>query len=106
MVGIVTNRDLRFETNLKQKVKEVMTKENLVTVHVGITLEESKEMLHKYRIEKLLVVDEDGNLNGLITIKDIEKIRSTPCPARTSSGASGWGPPSAWARTGKRGSRP
>ena len=78
LVGIVTNRDLRFETNLKQKVKEVMTKDRLVTAHVGITLEESKALLHKYRIEKLLVVDADGNLNGLITIKDIEKIRKYP----------------------------
>jgi IMP dehydrogenase len=78
LVGIVTNRDLRFETNLDQKVTEVMTKEHLVTAKVGITLEESKALLHKYRIEKLLVVDEAGNLNGLITIKDIEKIRKYP----------------------------
>jgi IMP dehydrogenase len=78
LVGIVTNRDLRFETNLAQKVKEVMTKDHLVTAKAGITLEESKALLHKYRIEKLLVVDEDGNLNGLITIKDIEKIRKYP----------------------------
>ena len=78
LVGIVTNRDLRFETNLEQKVKEVMTKDHLVTAKVGITLEESKALLHKYRIEKLLVVDADGNLNGLITIKDIEKIRKYP----------------------------
>jgi IMP dehydrogenase len=78
LVGIVTNRDLRFETNLAQKVKEVMTKDHLVTAKAGITLEESKALLHQYRIEKLLVVDEDGNLNGLITIKDIEKIRKYP----------------------------
>ncbi len=78
LVGIVTNRDLRFETNLNQKVKEVMTKERLVTAKVGITLEDSKALLHKYRIEKLLVVDENGELHGLITIKDIEKIRKYP----------------------------
>jgi IMP dehydrogenase len=78
LVGIVTNRDLRFETNLDQKVKEVMTKDRLVTAPVGITLEESKALLHKYRIEKLLVVDDDYNLKGLITIKDIEKIRKYP----------------------------
>ena len=78
LVGIVTNRDLRFETNLNQKVREVMTKDHLVTAKVGITLEESKALLHKYRIEKLLVVDEDGNLNGLITIKDIDKIQKYP----------------------------
>ncbi|RJR47889.1 MAG: IMP dehydrogenase [Deltaproteobacteria bacterium] len=78
LVGIVTNRDLRFETNLEQKVKEVMTKERLVTAPVGITLEDSKALLHKFRIEKLLVVDDDYNLKGLITIKDIEKIRKYP----------------------------
>ena len=78
LVGIVTNRDLRFETNLEQKVKEVMTKDPLVTAPVGITLEESKALLHQYRIEKLLVVDDDYNLKGLITIKDIEKIRKYP----------------------------
>jgi IMP dehydrogenase len=78
LVGIVTNRDLRFETNLSQKVKEVMTKDRLITAKAGITLEDSKALLHKYRIEKLLVVDDDGNLNGLITIKDIEKIRKYP----------------------------
>jgi IMP dehydrogenase len=78
LVGIVTNRDLRFETNLEQKVREVMTKDHLVTAQVGITLEDSKALLHKYRIEKLLVVDENGDLKGLITIKDIEKIRKYP----------------------------
>lgn len=78
LVGIVTNRDLRFETNLDQKVKEVMTKDRLVTAPVGITLEDSKALLHKFRIEKLLVVDDDYNLKGLITIKDIEKIRKYP----------------------------
>jgi IMP dehydrogenase len=86
LVGIVTNRDLRFETNLKQKVKEVMTKDHLVTAQVGITLEESKALLHKYRIEKLLVVDADGNLNGLITIKDIEKIRKYPLSCKDEFG--------------------
>jgi IMP dehydrogenase len=78
LVGIVTNRDLRFETNLDQKVKEVMTKDRLVTAPVGITLEDSKALLHKFRIEKLLVVDDDYSLKGLITIKDIEKIRKYP----------------------------
>ncbi len=78
LVGIVTNRDLRFETNWDLKVKEVMTHKNLVTAPVGITLEESKALLHKHRIEKLLVVDEEGNLRGLITIKDIEKIKKYP----------------------------
>ncbi len=77
-VGIITNRDLRFETNLDQPVSAVMTKENLVTARPGITLEESKALLHKNRIEKLLVVDEKGRLQGLITIKDIMKVRKYP----------------------------
>jgi len=78
LVGIVTNRDLRFETNLDQEVSEVMTKENLVTALEGITLEESKILLHENRIEKLLVVNEKGELRGLITIKDIMKIKKYP----------------------------
>jgi len=78
LVGILTNRDLRFETNLDQMVADVMTKENLVTVESSITLDESKKLLHKHRIEKLLVVDEDFQLKGLITIKDIEKIEKYP----------------------------
>ncbi len=78
LVGIITNRDLRFETNLEQPVANVMTKDNLVTAREGITLEESKAILHEKRIEKLLVVDEKGRLRGLITIKDIEKIRKYP----------------------------
>mgnify|MGYP001097217328 CR=1 FL=1 len=78
LVGIITNRDLRFETNLDQKVEAVMTKDNLATAKVGITLEQSKAILHERRIEKLLVVDDEGRLCGLITIKDIEKIRKYP----------------------------
>ncbi|MBU2488465.1 MAG: IMP dehydrogenase [Proteobacteria bacterium] len=78
LVGIVTNRDLRFETDLEKKVSDVMTKENLVTVPEGINLEESKKLLHQHRIEKLLVVGPEGKLVGLITIKDIEKIRKYP----------------------------
>lgn len=78
LVGIITNRDLRFETNLSQKVEAVMTKENLAIAKVGITLEESKAILHERRIEKLLVVDDERKLKGLITIKDIEKIKKYP----------------------------
>jgi IMP dehydrogenase len=78
LVGIVTNRDLRFETDLDKKVSDVMTKENLVTVSEGIELEESKKLLHKHRIEKLLVVNSQGRLTGMITIKDIEKIKKFP----------------------------
>jgi len=73
LVGILTNRDLRFETKLDLKIVDVMTREKLVTAPVGTTLEEAKEILHQHRIEKLPVVDEDFNLKGLITIKDIEK---------------------------------
>jgi IMP dehydrogenase len=78
LVGIVTNRDLRFETQLDRPVSAVMTKENLVTVSEGISLEDSKALLHRHRIEKLLVVDADGRLTGMITIKDIEKIKKYP----------------------------
>ena len=86
LVGIVTNRDLRFVTDLSLKVKDVMTSEDLVIAPVGISLEQSKEMLHKHRIEKLLVVDEQGNLKGLITIKDIEKIRKYPQATKDARG--------------------
>ncbi len=78
LVGIVTNRDLRFENNLEKKVSDVMTKDNLVTVSEGINLEDSKKLLHQHRIEKLLVINKRGKLVGLITIKDIEKIKKYP----------------------------
>jgi IMP dehydrogenase len=86
LVGILTNRDLRFETNLDQPVSKVMTKKRLVTVKSNISLEESKKLLHKHRIEKLLVVDDDYNLKGLITIKDIEKIKRYPNACKDSLG--------------------
>jgi IMP dehydrogenase len=73
LVGILTNRDLRFEKRQDRLVSEVMTKENLVTVKPGVDLDDAKELLHQHRIEKLLVVDEDFQLKGLITVKDIEK---------------------------------
>jgi len=73
LVGILTNRDLRFERNLDQAVDAVMTKDNLVTVAVGTTLEEAERLLQRHRIEKLLVVDSEFNLKGLITVKDIQK---------------------------------
>ncbi|MDR2945896.1 MAG: IMP dehydrogenase [Candidatus Adiutrix sp.] len=84
--GIVTNRDLRFETNFTRPVSEVMTKENLVTAEEGITLEQAKAKLHQSRIEKLLVVNRDGRLVGLITIKDIEKVRKYPTASKDSKG--------------------
>lgn len=86
LVGILTNRDLRFETDLDQPVANVMTKENLVTVSANISLDDSKKLLHKHRIEKLLVVDEDYRLKGLITIKDIEKIKQYPQACKDSFG--------------------
>lgn len=78
VVGIVTNRDLRFESQFDRPISEVMTKDNLVTVNPGTSMEEAKSLLHKHRIEKLLVVDKEGKLSGLITIKDIEKTRKYP----------------------------
>ncbi|HOS59905.1 MAG TPA: IMP dehydrogenase [Syntrophorhabdaceae bacterium] len=86
LVGIITNRDLRFETNFDEKVENVMTKENLVTVKEGIGLEESKAILHRHKIEKLLVVDKNFNLRGLITIKDIEKMRKFPFSCKDNLG--------------------
>jgi IMP dehydrogenase len=86
LVGILTNRDLRFEENLDQPIENVMTKKNLVTVSSSITLEESKKLLHQHRIEKLLVVDNEYRLKGLITIKDIEKIRRYPNACKDSLG--------------------
>lgn len=86
LVGIVTNRDLRFETELEKPVSEVMTKDNLITVSEGITLEDSKELLHAHRIEKLLVVDKQDRLKGMITIKDIEKVRKYPNACKDSIG--------------------
>jgi IMP dehydrogenase len=82
LVGIVTNRDLRFVSDSDLRVGDVMTSKNLVTAKVGITMEHSKALLHEHRIEKLLVVDDNGNLAGLITIKDLEKIRKYPLAAK------------------------
>ncbi len=78
LVGIITNRDLRFEKDLNKKVEELMTKENLITVPVGTTLDEAEKILHENRIEKLLVVDNKFNLKGLITVKDISKRKQFP----------------------------
>jgi IMP dehydrogenase len=86
LTGILTNRDLRFEKNHTQLVGQVMTKENLVTVPVGTTLEEAERILQKHRIEKLLVVDQDFNLKGLITVKDIQKKLEYPYAAKDEQG--------------------
>ena len=86
LAGIVTNRDLRFVSDANLLVRDVMTSKNLVTARPGITLEHSKALLHEHRIEKLLVVDDEGNLVGLITIKDIEKIKKYPNSAKDDKG--------------------
>jgi IMP dehydrogenase len=86
LVGILTNRDLRFETDVNRTVGELMTREELVTVPEGTTLEEAKASLHRHRIEKLLVVDRDGNLKGLITVKDIQKAIQYPSACKDELG--------------------
>jgi IMP dehydrogenase len=86
LVGILTNRDLRFETRFDLPISAVMTKDNLVTVAVGTTLEQAEAILHKHRVEKLLVVDEHFNLKGLITVKDIQKKLKYPNSAKDSQG--------------------
>jgi IMP dehydrogenase len=86
LVGILTNRDLRFERNLDQPVSNIMTKESLVTVPVGTTLEEAERILQRHRIEKLLVVDKDFNLKGLITVKDIQKKLEFPSATKDEQG--------------------
>jgi IMP dehydrogenase len=86
LMGIVTHRDVRFERNLGRKVAEVMTSQNLVTAPVGIRVEEATEILHRHRIEKLLVVDKQGRLKGLITVKDIQKAIEYPLASKDASG--------------------
>src|SRR5277367_5371354 len=86
LVGILTSRDLRFETRYDIPVSDVMTKENLITVGVGTTLEEAEAILHQHRVEKLLVVDDHYNLKGLITVKDIQKKLKYPNAAKDAQG--------------------
>lgn len=86
LVGILTNRDLRFETNLNLQVKDIMTKENLITAQEGISIEDAKALLHKYRIEKLPIVSSSNDLVGLITIKDIKKAIEYPHSAKDERG--------------------
>ena len=86
LMGILTNRDLRFETRFDLPVEKVMTKENLITVSEGTTLEEAEKILHQHRVEKLLVVDEEFNLKGLITVKDIQKRLKYPIACKDSQG--------------------
>ncbi len=86
LVGILTNRDMRFLTDFSQRIEEVMTKDNLVTAPVGTTMEQAQEILRQHRIEKLPIVDEKGILKGLVTIKDIEKAVKYPNSARDAAG--------------------
>ncbi len=86
LIGIITNRDLRFETDFSRTIDEVMTKENLITAPEGTTLDEAQEILRRHKIEKLPIVDKNGNLKGLITIKDIEKSVRYPNSAKDSRG--------------------
>src|SRR2546423_953772 len=86
LVGILTNRDLRFVNRTDVPISKVMTKENLITVPVGTTLEDAEQILHKHRIEKLLVVDDRYNLKGLITVKDIQKKLKYPGAAKDAQG--------------------
>ncbi|MHB9943217.1 IMP dehydrogenase [Clostridium sporogenes] len=86
LVGIITNRDILFENNYEKKIEEVMTKENLITAPENTTIEEAKDILKSHKIEKLPLVDKDNNLRGLITIKDIEKVKKFPNSAKDSRG--------------------
>jgi IMP dehydrogenase len=86
LVGILTNRDLRFETNVDRPISEIMTAENLVTVPVGTTLDQARAILHRHKIEKLLVVDHDFRLKGLITVKDIQKVIKYPAACKDTLG--------------------
>lgn len=86
LVGIITNRDIIFETDYQKKISEVMTKENLITASEKTTVEEAKEILKKHKIEKLPLVDDEGNLKGLITMKDIEKVKKFPNAAKDEKG--------------------
>ncbi|WP_321391429.1 IMP dehydrogenase [Emcibacter sp.] len=86
LVGVITNRDVRFATNMKQPVSELMTKENLITVRPGVTMDEAKALLHTHRIEKILVVDDNYRCIGLITVKDIEKAKTHPNACKDEEG--------------------
>ncbi len=91
LVGILTNRDLRFETRTDIPIKEVMTKENLITVPMGTTLEDAELILHTHRVEKLLVVNDQYELKGLITVKDIQKkLEVSQCRERRTGPSAGW----------------
>ena len=86
LLGILTNRDVRFATNMSQKISELMTSENLITVKDEISTDDAQKLLHKHRIEKLLVVDDNGKCIGLITVKDIEKSQLHPNASKDQKG--------------------
>src|SRR3954452_7582976 len=86
LVGILTNRDLRFETNVNRPIADIMTRDNLITVPVGTTLDAAREILHQHKVEKLLVVDREFRLKGLITVKDIQKAVKYPNASKDSLG--------------------
>src|SRR5262249_51556174 len=86
LVGILTNRDLRFETNVNRPIGDIMTRERLITVPVGTTLDEAREILHQHKVEKLLVVDHAFRLKGLITVKDIQKAVKYPSACKDALG--------------------
>src|SRR5262249_24892197 len=86
LVGILTNRDLRFETNVHRQIADVMTRENLISVPVGTTLDEAREILHQHKVEKLLVWDHDFRLKGLIRVKDIQKAVKYPNASKDALG--------------------
>src|SRR6188508_3337886 len=86
LVGILTNRDLRFETNISRPIADIMTHENLITVPVGTTLDAAREILHQHKVEKLLVVDREFRLKGLITVKDIQKAVKYPSASKDALG--------------------
>ena len=86
LVGILTNRDLRFEVNVDRPISDIMTHENLITVPVGTTLDQARRILHRHKIEKLLVVDQQFRLKGLITVKDIQKVIKYPAACKDTLG--------------------
>jgi len=98
LVGIITNRDIRFEDDFTQLIEDVMTKKNLVTAPVGTSLEEARQILKAHKIEKLPLVDEEGYLKGLITIKDLEKRSQYPMQPKTVKADCLWVPLWVWVK--------
>ena len=106
LVGILTNRDVRFAENLDQPVSELMTHQNLATVGAGVGQDEARRLLHQRRIEKLLVVDDDYRCVGLITVKDIEKAVTYPAATKDAAVGCAWPVRRRWAMPGLSGPKP